>query len=242
MSKETAKESSVIPWKQQSDGILTMEQLVQCVCELGLTSDNVIEVTGICNHVDITILIDQNEWNGSSVCFIGGYGQVVKTVEPERVQKDLPGILDYYFDDFTAFKVNRLSNIHSMVIEQVENDNVEKVFVSDAEKYSQLAEQLSGIEKGIEAYILSILNKHGRVSLNLTEDEALDKNNFPVTSTLYGRHDTPRIRITDVYSKDNHIYADGIDDDTDEKRHGFVIYREQLSDMFYFIGHVVDMN
>lgn len=129
-----------------------------------------------------------------------------------------------------------------MEVGQAKNENKESVAMSDAEKYSQLAEQLSQIEKGIEAFILSILDKHGRVTLDLTEEEALDKNNFPVTSTLYGRHDTPRIRITDVYSEGSHIYADGIDDDTDEKRREFYIYREQLPDIFYFIGHAVDMN
>lgn len=129
-----------------------------------------------------------------------------------------------------------------MEVAQAKNENKESVAMSDAEKYSQLAEQLSQIEKGIEAFILSILDKHGRVSLDLTEEEALDKNNFPVISTLYGRHDTPLIRITDVYSEGSHIYADGIDDDTDEKRREFYIYREQLPDIFYFIGHTVDMN
>lgn len=122
------------------------------------------------------------------------------------------------------------------------NSIKKEIAISDAEEYSELTEQLSGIEKRIEAFILNILNKYGRVSLNLTEEEMLEKNNFPVTSTLYGRHDTPRIRITDVYSEGNHIYADGIDDDTDEKRREFLIYSEQLSDIFYFIGHVVDMD
>lgn len=122
------------------------------------------------------------------------------------------------------------------------NSIKKEIAISDAEEYSKLTEQLSGIEKRIEAFILNILNKYGRVSLNLTEEEMLEKNNFPVTSTLYGRHDTPRIHITNVYSEGNHIYADGIDDDTDEKRREFLIYSEQLSDIFYFIGHVVDMD
>lgn len=122
------------------------------------------------------------------------------------------------------------------------NSIKKEIAISDAEKYSELAEQLSGIEKRIEAFILNILNKYGRVSLDLSEEEMLEKNNFPVTSTLYGRHDTPRIRITDIYSEGNHIYADGIDDDTDKKRREFLIYSEQLSDIFYFIGHVVDMD
>lgn len=122
------------------------------------------------------------------------------------------------------------------------NSIKKEIAISDAEEYSELTEQLSRIEKRIEAFILNVLNKYGRVSLNLTEEEMLEKNNFPVTSTLYGRHDTHRIRITDVYSEGNHIYADGIDDDTDEKRREFLIYSEQLSDIFYFIGHVVDMD
>lgn len=124
----------------------------------------------------------------------------------------------------------------------MENSIKKEIALSDAEEYSQLAEQLSGITKKIEAFILNALNKYGRVSLNLTVEELLDKNNFPITSTLYGRDDTPRIRITDVYSEGNHIYADGIDDDTDEKRRKFLIYSEQLSDIFYFIGHTIDMN
>lgn len=124
----------------------------------------------------------------------------------------------------------------------MENSIKKEIALSDAEEYSQLAEQLSGITKKIEAFILNALNKYGRVSLNLTEEELLDKNNFPITSTLYGRHDIPRIRITDVYSEGNHIYADGIDDDTDEKRRKFLIYSEQLSDILYFIGHTIDMN
>lgn len=113
---------------------------------------------------------------------------------------------------------------------------------NEAEVYSELTERLSNVEKDIRTFIFSILSKHGRVSLKLTEEELLDSDNFPVTSTLYGRHDNPQIRITDVYLNGNAIYADGIDSDTGEKRHEFQIYSEQLSDVLYFIGHVVNMN
>ena len=46
-----------------------------------------------------------------------------------------------------------------------------------------------------------------------TEEEELDDNNFPVTTTLYGKHDTPRIKLTDVYLTDDgeYLLADGID-------------------------------
>lgn len=123
------------------------------------------------------------------------------------------------------------------------NDNTGKVpVINEAEEYKELTERLSNIEKDIRTFILSILSRHGRISLNLTEKELLDSDNFPVTSTLYGRHDNPQIRITDIYLCGNEIYADGIDSDTDEKRCEFLIYTEQLSDVMYFIGQVLGMN
>lgn len=130
-----------------------------------------------------------------------------------------------------------------MKVMQSKNDNTGKLPVlNEVEEYKELTERLSNIEKDIRTFILSILSKHGRISLNLTEEEQLDSENFPVTSTLYGRHDNPQIRITDIYLCGNGIYADGIDDDTGEKRCEFLIYTEQLSDVMYFIGQVLGMN
>ena len=78
----------------------------------------------------------------------------------------------------------------------------------------------------------------------LTEEEELDDNNFPVTTTLYGKHDTPRIKLTDVYLTDDgeYLLADGIDAETGEKRDGFYIYSEQYADIFQFVGHASEMN
>ncbi|MCD8251912.1 MAG: hypothetical protein LUD40_07950 [Phocaeicola dorei] len=87
----------------------TMQQLVQYVNDLGNTGGDALKVKGTCNGEDITIVINQNEWNDTPVCFVGGYGQVLKTVETEKVLEDLPGVLDYYFDKNTSLTVERLN-------------------------------------------------------------------------------------------------------------------------------------
>lgn len=110
MPQETTKEASVTSWKQQSESIpYTMQQLVQYVNNLGNTGGGALEVSGSSNGEEITIVIDQNEWNDTPTCFVGGYGQVVKTVETEKVLENLPNILDYYFDKSATFKINRLN-------------------------------------------------------------------------------------------------------------------------------------
>ena len=51
---------------------------------------------------------------------------------------------------------------------------------------------------------------------------------YPVAALVHGRHDFPRIDITDVYlEEETCIMADGIDTDGD-KRTGFQIYDEPL--------------
>lgn len=87
----------------------TKQQLVQYVNDFGNTGGGALVVKGTCNNEEVIIVIDQNEWNDTPVCFVGGYGQVVKTVETEKVFEDLPDVLDYYFDKDTTFKVNRLN-------------------------------------------------------------------------------------------------------------------------------------
>ena len=60
-----------------------------------------------------------------------------------------------------------------------------------------------------------------------------------MASLLYGKHDFPRIDITDVYlEEDAYIMADGIDSDGD-KRTGFQIYDEQLYDIALFLKYVL---
>lgn len=113
-----------------------------------------------------------------------------------------------------------------------------------AVEYVFIDERLHEAEQAMLKFMLGFLKQYGRVSLGLTEEKELDDNNFPVTTTLYGNHDTPRIKLTDVYLTDDgkYLHADGIDAGTGEKRTGFYIYREQYADVFRFIGHASDMN
>lgn len=99
-------------------------------------------------------------------------------------------------------------------------------------------------EQAMLKFMLGFLRRYGRISLGLTEEEELDDNNFPVTTTLYGKHTPPRIKLTDVYLTDDgkYIHADGIDAQTGEKRIGFYIYSEQYADIFRFVGHASEMN
>lgn len=126
-------------------------------------------------------------------------------------------------------------------------DNIKEVLkTQDAQQiidleYAELDERLNQVEQDIFRFMLGLLKEKGRISLNLSQEEAEDPNNFPVTTTLYGRHDNPRIRLTDVYLTEdgNHILVDGIDEDSGEKRKEFYIYSEQYADVFKFIGHCV---
>lgn len=113
----------------------------------------------------------------------------------------------------------------------------------DNERYSYLTNKLSEVENEIKDFIIETLKEHGKVSLNLPpdRDEEADDNRYPVTSTLYGKHDNPQIKITDVYLDEHgHIYADGIDDSLGTMETGFYIYSEQFSDILYFLGHVIN--
>ena len=112
-----------------------------------------------------------------------------------------------------------------------------------AVEYAFIDKQLNTVGQAMEKFLTGFLKKYGRVSLGLTEEEELDDHNFPVTTTLYGKHDTPRIKLTDVYlTNGQYLHADGIDAETGEKRSGFYIYSEQYADIFQFIGYASQMN
>ena len=111
-------------------------------------------------------------------------------------------------------------------------------------EYAFIDNQRHEAEQAMLKFMLGFLKKYGRVSLGLTAEEELDDNSFPVTTTLYGMHDTPRIKLTDVYLADDgqYLQADGIETESGEKRDGFYIYSEQYADIFQFIGHASEMN
>ncbi len=115
--------------------------------------------------------------------------------------------------------------------------NISEIRIEAECEYAEIAEKLHQVEQEMFQFIKKTLNEREKISLGLSKEEELDKSNFPVTTTLYGRHDNPRIRITDIYLDGEYIYADGIDDDTDEKRTEFLVYSEQYADVFQFLGH-----
>lgn len=111
--------------------------------------------------------------------------------------------------------------------------------------FKQLSLQEEQLKADMKSFIIVALGENnGRISLNIPQDteQELDDDNYPVVSTLYGKHDNPQIKITDVYlNTQAGFFADGIDDDTGEKRKEFYIYPEQYSDIFYFIAHVLHL-
>ena len=55
-----------------------------------------------------------------------------------------------------------------------------------ATQYAFIDGRLHEAEQAMLKFMLEFLAQYGRVSLGLTEEEELDDNNFPVTTTLYG--------------------------------------------------------
>lgn len=111
-------------------------------------------------------------------------------------------------------------------------------------KYSELQDRLSNTESDLKIFIIDTLKRYGgRISFTPPEDDENCNNNYPVTTTLSGRHDFPRIHISSVYlDARDHIYADGIDDEMDEKREGFSVESEHIADIFHFIGATTEQN
>lgn len=77
----------------------------------------------------------------------------------------------------------------------------------------------------------------GRISL-IRESPNED---YPVTTTLYGKNDYPRIDLTSVYLDGAVICADGNEEGTDIKRTGFQIYPEQFSDILLFATNILNL-
>lgn len=141
-----------------------------------------------------------------------------------------------YADDLTSHTSNLewLIGLRSKIKSTL---NISEMTMETDCEYADIAERLHQVEQDMFHFMKKILKEKGKISLGLSKEDELDKGNFPVTTTLYGRHDTPRIRLTDIYLDGEYIYADGIDDETDEKRTEFIIYSEQYADVFQFIGH-----
>ncbi len=96
----------------------------------------------------------------------------------------------------------------------------------------------------MKEFILKTVNQAGdRITYTpCTEDdeELCLEDKYPVIATLWGKHGTCNIAITDVYlikhnGGDPFIYADGIEQKMELRQEGFQIYWEQISDVLHFI-------
>ena len=128
-----------------------------------------------------------------------------------------------------------------MVVKKINKYNL--VIMKDNDlnmEYVRLVDRFSQLERETRTFIFFVLKEFGKISLNLSEQERSD-DDFPVILTLYGKAGSQTIKITDVYLKDEDIYVDGIDNEDDDKYSEFYIYSEQLRDVLYFIGKVLDM-
>lgn len=83
----------------------TKAELVDYINDMGNTGGGCIEVKGTGKGGEVVVVVDQNEWRDSPVCFIGGYGNEVRSIDPNNVLKELPDILDNYFDSDSIFTI-----------------------------------------------------------------------------------------------------------------------------------------
>lgn len=106
----------------------------------------------------------------------------------------------------------------------------------------QLARLVNGArswQRKARSLIAETLREHGG---RVTFTPSSEGEDYPVTASLYGRYDVPRINITDVYLEEGlgtHIMADGIDSESGGKETGFQIHDEQLYDIALFLKWVL---
>ena len=227
--------SKHITWQEVSDLSVALQNEI-----LSLLKENNLEELELKaddeSPEDVTYVLDYNgrfdSWTEKMVTHVGMndddlYLKVYDNIEGEEST--------IYASEMSLATRNPcwLVSIRDNMLAALETDYTDK-------EYAELNEQLHQAEQDILQFMLELLKKKGRISLGLSEEEEQDDNNFPITTTLYGRHDTPRIKLTDVYlSEGDHLSADGIDAETGEKRSGFYVYSEQYADVFHFIGHCI---
>ena len=111
-------------------------------------------------------------------------------------------------------------------------------------QYKELIEKEEQLQEDMKNFILKSLKENdGRItyiSPNADDDETSLDDKYPVISTLYGKHGTYNVAITDVYLQEQEncpvqIYVDGIEQEFEMQRKEFLIYPEQFSDIIHFI-------
>ena len=96
------------------------------------------------------------------------------------------------------------------------------------------------LQKAQKRAMLSLLKTCGG---RITFIPASKGDEYPVPTTLYGQHDFPRIDISDIYLSEDgrQLLADGFETEEGfrERRYGFGIGNEHLSDAFAFICQTI---
>jgi len=111
-------------------------------------------------------------------------------------------------------------------------------------QYKELIEREKQLQEDMKGFILSVLRANdGRItyiSPDADDEETSLDDKYPVISTLYGKHGTYNVAITDIYLQKqencpDQIYADGIEQEFEMQRKEFLIYPEHFSDIIHFI-------
>lgn len=139
------------------------------------------------------------------------------------------------FDELYDKEYERVASL--MKFDIGEEDGIRKESGLDG-PIDSLVSRANAWQKEARIRIVETLRRHGGRVTYTPEDE---DGEYPVASSLYGKHDFPRIDITDVNLDGDapYIMADGIDTEDGDKRTGFQIYDEQLYDIALFLRWVL---
>ncbi len=139
-------------------------------------------------------------------------------------------------DEYDKFYDEEYERVASLMRFDIgEEDGVRKEENTDEFVASLVSRANAWHEEARERIVETLRRYGGRVTYTPENEDG----KYPVAALVYGKHDFPRIDITDVYlEEDNYIMADGIDSDGG-KRRGFQIYDEQLYDIALFLKYVL---
>lgn len=107
----------------------------------------------------------------------------------------------------------------------------------DKKRYQRLLLRKQQVQNDMLAMILNLLSRHGnRINSYPVPDED-GCVEYPVSMTLYGKHNDPMISITSVYLDEaNLLKADGVNESKCITECGFVLYPEHYSWTLDFIA------
>lgn len=172
-------------------------------------------------------------------CMVDKYKQPFEAfVEPDDPDDPDSGThyKEEFQDEYDKFYDEEYERVASLMRFDIgEEDGVRKEENTD-ELVTSLVSRANAWHEEARERIVETLRRHGG---RVTYTPGNEDGEYPVAALVYGKHDFPRIDITDVYlEEDNYIMADGIDSDGG-KRRGFQIYDEQLYDIALFLKYVL---